>query len=135
MVQVCTDNASNMLAAGALLVRRFPHIYFQGCSAYALDLLLEDWGKQDWIKNMVKKAKSIVKYIRTHHMPLVIFRGHSPNLILKNPVQTRFATMFLMIERLVEVREAMELRVHNPQWNEYTRKLTSDEKQRKANDV
>lgn len=135
VVQVCTDNAANMLAAGALLLRRFPHIYFQGCSAHALDLLLEDWGKQDWITSMVKKAKSIVKYIRMHHMPLAIFRRHSPNHVLKNPVQTRFATTFLMIERLVEVREAVESTVHDAQWNEYTRKLTSTQKQEKANSV
>ena len=135
VVQVCTDNAGNMKAAGALLMDRFPHIYFQGCSAHALDLLLEDWGKQDWITSLVKKAKSIVKYIRTHHMPLAIFRRHSPNHILKNPVETRFATMFLMIERLVEVREAIEATIHDPQWNEYFRKLTSAKKRRKADDV
>ena len=135
VVQVCTDNAANMLATGALLVRRFPHIYFQGCAAHALDLLLEDWGKQDWIRRMVKKAKTVVKYIRMHHMPLAIFRRHSPNQILKNPVQTRFATTFIMIERLVEVRQAVEATVHDAEWNEYTRKLTSHEKQQKANKV
>jgi hypothetical protein len=133
VVQVCTDNAANMIAAGELLVRRFPHVYFQGCAAHALDLLLEDWGKERWVKNMMKRARAIVSFIRTHHMPLAIFRRHSPNLILKNPAETRFATTFLMVDRLVKVRQAVEQTVVDPDWNDYVDRLTKPATRTKAN--
>ena len=135
VVQVCTDNVSTMRNAGTLLIRDFPHIYWQGCSAHALDLLLEDWGQQVWVAKMVKKARSIVKYIRMHHMPLAIFRRYSPNLMLKMPVETRFATLFLMIERLVKVKEAVESTVHDPEWNEFRRNLNGNALKRKADDI
>lgn len=43
-----------IVAAGDLLFCRFLLIYFQRCAAHALDLLLEDWGKQRWMKSMIK---------------------------------------------------------------------------------
>jgi hypothetical protein len=135
VVQVCTDNVATMRLAGTLLIRDFPHIYWQGCAAHVLDLLLEDWGEQVWVAKMVKKAKSIVKFIRMHHIPLAIFRRHSPNLMLKLPVETRFATMFLMIERLVKVKEAVESTVHDPEWNEFRRTLQGNGPKRKTDDV
>jgi hypothetical protein len=135
VVQVCTDNVANMRLAGTMLIRDFPHIYWQGCSAHVLDLLLEDWGGQVWVAKMVKKAKSIVKFIRMHHIPLAIFRRHSPDLMLKLPVETRFATMFLMIERLVKVKEAVESTVHDPEWNEFRRTLQGNGPKRKADGV
>jgi hypothetical protein len=46
VVQVCTDNASSMVATGHILTQRHPHLYFQGCGAHILDLLLQDWGSE-----------------------------------------------------------------------------------------
>ncbi len=45
IVQICTYNASSMRSAANLLIHHFPSLYFQGCAAHCLDLLLEDWGK------------------------------------------------------------------------------------------
>jgi len=45
IVQMCKDNGSNMRNAIDPLIRHFPSLYFQGCAAHCLDLLLEDWGK------------------------------------------------------------------------------------------
>ena len=43
--KICTDNAANMLRVVDKVIETYPHIYKQGCAAYALDLLLEDWAK------------------------------------------------------------------------------------------
>jgi len=42
IVQICTNNASNMRSATNLLIHHFPSLYFQGCVIHCLDLLLED---------------------------------------------------------------------------------------------
>jgi hypothetical protein len=41
----------------------FPSLYFQGCVVHFLDLLLEDWGKTTWAKQIVKKVKVVVSFI------------------------------------------------------------------------
>jgi hypothetical protein len=60
VVQVCIDNASSMKAVANIITNKFPHIYFQGCAVYAMNLLLEDWGKATWMKEAVKKSRTIV---------------------------------------------------------------------------
>ena len=50
VVQVCTDNALVMASAGRDVMQSNPHMYVQGCAAHCLDLLLEDWAKEDWVK-------------------------------------------------------------------------------------
>ena len=48
VVQVCTDNAPVMTAASRPIFQSISHLYVQGCAAHCLDLLLEDWGKEEW---------------------------------------------------------------------------------------
>jgi hypothetical protein len=42
IVQICTNNALKMRSVTNLLIHHFPSLYFQGCVAHGLDLLLED---------------------------------------------------------------------------------------------
>jgi len=63
IVQICIDNASNMISVPKLLIRRFPNLYFQVCDVNFLNLLLEDWGKTTWAKQIMKKTKAIVSFI------------------------------------------------------------------------
>ncbi|KAG0595794.1 hypothetical protein M758_UG198100 [Ceratodon purpureus] len=98
VVQVCTDNAPNMLGSSRMLETRYPHIYVQG----------------DWVKHIVRKARLICLWVRNHHSSMALFRRMCPNLTIRLPVETRFATNFIMIERLVELRNAFERMVIDP---------------------
>jgi len=73
VVQICTDNASAQLGACNLLEVQYPHVYTQGCAAHILDLLLEDWYKENWVKDLVNKAKQVSVYMRGHHVTMALF--------------------------------------------------------------
>jgi hypothetical protein len=73
-----------------------------------LDLLLEDWGRKRWVKWIVKRVKVIVSFIWQHHAPLAIFRHYKINLMPQNPIETWFATNFLMIEWLLKMRSIVQ---------------------------
>jgi hypothetical protein len=67
----------------------------------------------EYIQNMgvdylVSHAKTIVSFIRTHHMPLAIYCLYEPTFNLSRLVETQFATNFIMVDRLVNVWEAIE---------------------------
>ena len=47
VVQVCTDNAPVMTATSRHIFQSISHLYVQECAAHCLDLLLEDWGKEE----------------------------------------------------------------------------------------
>jgi hypothetical protein len=123
VVQVCTDNAPVMGSACRDLVESHPHLYVQGCAAHCLDLLLEDWGKEQWVKRLVKKGRNICTFINHHHASLAIFRRLSPDLGLSMPNETRFATNFIMLERLLQVRNALERTVIDDEWTPFLASL------------
>ena len=91
-----------------------------------MDLLLEDWRKTTWIKETVEKAKLLVKFVKKRHMPLAVFRKHEAKFSLLMPRQTRFASHFIMIDRLLNVKEALEQTVVDPQWTAYISKRSCD---------
>lgn len=130
VVQICTDNASSMLKASQIITNKHPQIYIQGCAAHAMDLLLEDWGKATWIKETLDKAKYLVRFVKNRQMPLAVFRKHEAKFTLLLPGQTRFASNFIMIDRLIKVKEALEQSVVDPEWHAYVTKLRDSRKDR-----
>ena len=98
VVQVYMDNASAMIATSHYIFQSTSHLYMQGYARDYLDLLLEDWGKEEWMKKLVKKAMIISIFIKSHHASQAIFRRLSPNLSIRLPIETHFATNFIMID-------------------------------------
>ena len=117
VVQLCTDNAPVMVLASQEVMRAWPHLYIQGCAAHCLDLLLEDWGKAEWVKTLVRKVRTICVFVKSHHASQAIFRSLSPNHAIRLPTETRFATSFIMIDRIVQVRNALERMIVHEDWH------------------
>ena len=123
VVQICTDNAAVMKCAGDILIEKWPHLYFQGCAAHVLNLLLGDWRKVKWVKEVIEDVREIVKFVKNRHMPLAIFREHETKLQLLSPGATCFATSFIMVERFVKAKRGLLQMVIDPRWDVYMRTL------------
>ena len=116
VVQICTNNATAMANAGRTVMQSNPHIYVQGCAAHSLDLLLEDWGKQLWIKRLMKKAQKICTFVKNHHASQAMIQCFSPNLFIRAPTKTRFAINFIIIDCLRLLRNALERMIVDDDW-------------------
>uniref|UniRef100_A0A8R7P818 BED-type domain-containing protein n=1 Tax=Triticum urartu TaxID=4572 RepID=A0A8R7P818_TRIUA len=57
VVQVVTDNASVNQAASTLLNAKRPNIFWNGCAAHCIDLMLEDVGKLPSVDSTITKAR------------------------------------------------------------------------------
>ena len=108
MVQICTENASSIKAATDIITDRYLHIYFQGYAVQAMNVLLEDWGKATWMKEVEKKLRKIIKFIKRWYMLLVVFYKHEEKLSLVMSGKTRFGSNFLMVDQLLQVKTALE---------------------------
>jgi hypothetical protein len=106
------DSAIVCKATGCKLKAHFPHITFTPCTPHCLDLLLEDMGKLDWVSSVIAKARIALKFITNHHKSLVLFRSLSKLKLLK-PGETRFATNFIMLQRMHEVKASLQQFVVN----------------------
>ncbi|KAH7437245.1 hypothetical protein KP509_05G061800 [Ceratopteris richardii] len=118
VVQVVTDNASNCRHMGKLLEEEYKHIVWTPCATHCLDLLMEDIGKLSWVKACTQKASSMVTFFTQKGKVLSMFREHS-KLEIKKPATTRFAYMWIVLSRLLEVRIPLRQTVVSPLWNDW----------------
>lgn len=125
VIQVVTDNAANCLAAGRLISEEFPWITHTPCSTHSIDLLLEDFSKAEWVSNTIENAHGVVKFVTRHSKLLDVYRTAPRKdekgqkraaLELIKPVETRFGTDLLMLNRLLEERQALEQVAVHPEW-------------------
>jgi hypothetical protein len=106
VIQVVTNSAAVCKAVGKLVEQKFFWITWTSCTPHCLNVLLEDVGKLPWVVEVVVEAKAVVKFITNHHRNQALFCGKSTLDLLK-PGDTRFATNFIMLDRMLEVREAL----------------------------
>ncbi|KAL0916652.1 hypothetical protein M5K25_014180 [Dendrobium thyrsiflorum] len=88
VVQVVTDNASAYKAAGHMLMEKRKHLYWTPCAAHCIDLILEQLGDLPQHKNALSKAKKI----------------------------TKFATSYLTLQSILDVRQPLEAMFTSTQW-------------------
>ena len=119
VVQVITDNAPVCKAAGLIIESRYDHIFWTPCIVHNLNLILEEIDdKVPWIKELTGQAREIIKFITNHHQSQAIFREFSKLELLK-VAETRFASNFIMLRRLVEVKQPLVSMVVNQLWAEW----------------
>jgi Protein of unknown function (DUF 659)/hAT family C-terminal dimerisation region len=123
VIQVITDSAPVCRAATELIRGKYPQIYPAPCATHCLDLLLQDFGKLQWVSQAIKNCFEVIKFVTNHQKSNFYFK-ESSKLNLKKPCATRFATNFLMVDRIVQVKGELQGLVVSPQWSAW---LTSRE--------
>ena len=107
IVQVITDSAANCKASWEIIKEKFPHIICSPCAAHCLDLLLEDWSKLP-MASVISEVADVVTFINGHEGSRALLRKHSPEKGLLRPGETRFGTNIIMIQRFVELKDALQ---------------------------
>ena len=103
---VVTDNPNVNKALRRQISEDYPHIIGSPCTTHQFDLLLEHVGKLAWVKGVLSNCKDIVTNVKNHDMILNTFRKYSKLELLK-PGETRFATQFIMLDRLKDCKQAV----------------------------
>jgi hypothetical protein len=134
VVHVCMDSAAVYKARGRKLEVHFPHITFTPCTPHCLDLLFEDMGKLDWVSFVIAKARTALKFITNHHKSLALFRSLSKLELLK-PGETRFATNFIMLQHMHEVKASLQQLVVSNAWGEWNQKLSHEMEGEEVHDI
>jgi len=63
-------------------------------------------------------------------MPLSIFHKYEMQYSLLMPEETKFASTFIMIDRLLKVKRGLQQSVVDPQWVEYVQMLKDNPKKK-----
>jgi hypothetical protein len=115
VIQVVTDNASNCVGAGKMMMDKYKKIYWTPCADHFLDLLLHDLTKFPWINKAIRKGKHISRFIVNHQLTLSLYRRQVSRELLR-PCDTRFATNYITLQRVVEEKTSIRSVICNTKW-------------------
>lgn len=132
VVQVVTDNASVNTAAASLLTAKRPSIFWNGCAAHCLDLMLEDLGKLEPVEQTITSARQITNFLYAHTRVLDLMRKFLKKDLVRSGI-TRFATAYLNLKSLLDNKKELTRLFRSDELNElgYLKK----DKGKKANKV
>ena len=131
-VSVVTDGPNVMRAAWKIVEKKFPKIVCTWCAGHVTDLMLEDLGKLPFVKTSIDDARSVVKFIRGHFHTKTELRKLTKSVLLL-PAETRFATSFIMLERLHSLKDELQEITSSKKYKEWLKgKKYADEGKRVA---
>ncbi|KAF1862930.1 hypothetical protein Lal_00009311 [Lupinus albus] len=116
IVHIVTDNAANYVAAGRLLEKEFPHLFWFPCAAHCVNLMFQDIGKLPEVTDTVSHAANITKYLYNHCHPLYLMRQFTNGKEILRPAPTRFATNFIALQSILAQKDALRALVTSREW-------------------
>ncbi|KAJ4978989.1 hypothetical protein NE237_009769 [Protea cynaroides] len=116
VMQVITDSGEQYIEAGKRLTETFPTIYWTPCSARCIDLMLNDFGKFEWINVILEQAKSITTFVYNHLEVLNMMRGYTYGKDFIQPAITRSATNFTILQSMVGLKNSLQAMVTSQEW-------------------
>ncbi|XP_068463716.1 uncharacterized protein [Phaseolus vulgaris] len=117
VVQVVTDNAANFKAAGELLMQNREHLYWTPCAAHCIDLIFEDFQKKLKVHELtIKKGRKITTYIYGKSMLISMLKKFTKERDLIRPGVTRFATAYLTLGCLHELKASLLTMFNSEEW-------------------
>ncbi|XP_057789187.1 uncharacterized protein LOC131006061 [Salvia miltiorrhiza] len=115
VIQLVIDNAANYKAAGKKLMEKQTQLYWTPCAVHYIDLMLEKIGELPQHKNALLKAKKVSNFIYNHQWVLALFRKMAGKDLLR-PAATRFATAYLTLESMLELKQPLQTMFVSREW-------------------
>ena len=105
-------------------------MFWTPCAAHCIDLMLEDIGKIPKVQKVIQKGVKVVGYIYNHTFALNLMRKTTGNVELVKQGVTRFATHFLCLQRMQELKGKLREMFLCEEWT--TSKCAKDAKGQRA---
>ncbi|KAF4149993.1 hAT family C-terminal dimerization region [Phytophthora infestans] len=110
-LSVVTDNAPNMRGAWAIIEKKYPTIFANGCGAHVLNLLIKDVCKIPEFAAVLADLNVLVKFVNDHKLVVAEFKRLRDVLTIQKgltlPCPTRWYTHFNACENLYKAKLAV----------------------------
>ncbi len=128
-IAICADGANNIKAGYNMVVNApdLRHIAFLPCMAHAADLQLSKICKLPWAEELTRRADIVCHFFRVRYMPCALLRaaaivaGTPPTLIGR--CDTRLATVFAMLHRLVHQEAVLKTLIISQGWLDWRARM------------
>lgn len=116
VVQVISNGDEQYTAAGKLLSEVYPNILWNTCAAQCVEFILSEFGKLEWIHNVLERAKSISKLIYNNSVVLSLMRRHTGGRELVVTGHSSIDTNFTSLKRLVDLKPNLQSMFTSQEW-------------------
>uniref|UniRef100_A0A8R7PE57 DUF659 domain-containing protein n=1 Tax=Triticum urartu TaxID=4572 RepID=A0A8R7PE57_TRIUA len=128
VVQVITDNASNVRGAGLMIQAKYKNIYWTPCIMHCLNLVskeicepktndIDEYEVLLFIKEVSDLASFVKNFIMNHGMRLSML--NESKLKFLQIAETRFASVVIMLKRFLLIKNALTQMVVHANWATY----------------
>ncbi|CAN1160425.1 hypothetical protein LINPERHAP2_LOCUS23304 [Linum perenne] len=118
VLQVITSIGEHYAFAGKNLMDNIPSLYWAPCAAQCIDLMLEDFGKIEWISAVVEQARSVTRFIYNQSAVLKLMRNFTFGNDILQQGATRSATNFTTLKRMTDFKLNLQTMVTSTEWAE-----------------
>jgi hypothetical protein len=116
-VQIIVDNARVCKATGMVVEAKYPQVFWTPCIVHSLNLTLKSIALDaTWIESLIEDARHIHNFVQNHTNALTIYKKYR-HLSLLKIADTRFASSFIMLKKLREVKPALGSMVISDFWS------------------
>jgi hypothetical protein len=96
---------------------KYPQIFWTPCIVHSLNLALKSIAVEvTWMGSLIEDARHIHNFVQNHTNALTIYKAYT-HLSLLKIADTRFASSFIMLKRLREVKSALGSMVISEYWS------------------
>ena len=100
-----------------IMAAKYPQIFWTPCIVHSLNLALKSITSDVlWIGSIIEDARHIRNFVQNHTNAVTIYKEYT-NLSLLKIANTRFASSFIMLKRLREVKTALGAMVISEFWS------------------
>lgn len=116
VLQVITPTEEHYVAVGRKLCETYPTLYWAPCASTSIVLMLQDFGKFEWINSTLKQCKSITRFIYNHNVVLNMMRRYTFGMDLVVPDISPFVTDYRTVKRMVNFKHNLQALVTSQEW-------------------
>lgn len=126
VMQILTNNVPECKAAGRVIEKSYPHIFWSASVAHTVSLLMKDIVKSlhpnlAFLANCCyKKVKEVIDYFSSHSLSLYILRSF-PDLDVFQVKKRRYGQHFLLLDRFLQVKNILINMVLSEEWDKIKR--------------
>ena len=96
-------------------MEKYRKIFWTPCATHCLDLFLHDLAKFPWVNETIHRGKTIANFVMNHRLTLSIYRKNATRELLR-PCDTRFATFYITLKRVVEEKTSLRAIFCSTEW-------------------
>ncbi|MCL7031693.1 hypothetical protein MKW94_008692 [Papaver nudicaule] len=118
IVNFVTDTTPNFKVAGKMLVDRYKTFFWSACAVHCIDLMLEELGKMENVKEIFVKAKRISQFIYNNSWVYNLMKKRTGGRDIVRHSISRFTTNFLTLENIMCLKEPLHQMFTSKTWIE-----------------